>query len=326
MARTILNYGVTGTFKTSQAAQFARWCHANYGGVVLMITTDSGFAPVLEEVQAGIVKPWKVSSCKHPIAVIKRVSKGFWTKELDVTTGIGNQEKLYEISAQEWEGISGIIVEGLEWNAKLYMTDSTRKGRSLGEPLQGADLKDTQKELGEVYLMGSRGTFRGAQEFTLDYIDRFKVLPCPWVMFTSHEDKGEDDNGRSCYGPATIGKALTHTISGAFECTLHSVKNSYTATVGTKGNERKVQKLSGRMYYIEHPDAVSKTLSWPAKLSVPMKIQAQVERRWPDGYVPLLMDEDGNPTSGIADLLDVIDPPPAAEEPATAVVDAGEGE
>ena len=64
---------------------------------------------------------------------------------------------------------------------------------------------------------------------------------------------------------------------------------------------------------MSHPDSTYKNMMWPAKLGVSPRIQAQVEKKWPGGFVPILMDENGEYVSSVVDLLNVIDPPPASE-------------
>ncbi len=311
MARTILNYGILGTYKTTVAGQFARWLYEQYGGITRMLTSDSGFGPVQEEVDAGIIHPWSLNSCTMPIAVVKRVSKGFWTTELDVRTGIGNQEKMVMTPNNQWPLINGYIFEGITRNAELYRLDSERKDRKLGEPLQGSDLAVQQTELGEKYLMNSRATYQAAQRFTADYVERCKGLPCQWVMFTGHQSRGEDDNGRPCLGPEVAGKALNAVIGGWFENTLHSQQYRFKKKINRGGKVVEVETTGTKLFFMAHPDPESKTLFWPAKLGVTPRIQAKVSARYPEGFVPVLIDENGEPVSGIRDLMDMIDPPPS---------------
>ncbi len=314
MARTILNYGILGTYKTTVAGQFARWLYEQYGGITRMLTSDSGFAPVQEEVDAGIIHPWSLNSCTMPVAVVKRVSKGFWTTELDAKTGIGDEQKMVMTPAAHWPAISGYIFEGITRNAELYRLDSERKDRKLGEPLQGSDLVAIQTELGEKYLMNSRATYQAAQRFTADYVERCKGLPCQWVMFTGHQSRGEDDNGRPCLGPEVAGKALNSVVGGWFENTLHSQQYRFKKKLVRAGKTVEIETTGTKLFFMAHPDPESKTLFWPAKLGVTPRIQAKVNRTYPDGFIPVLIDENGEPTSGIRNLMDLIDPPPASDQ------------
>lgn len=313
MARTILNYGILGTFKTSVAGQFARWLNEQYGGVTRMLTSDSGFGPVQEEIDAGIIHPWSLNSCTMPVAVVKRVSKGYWTADLNTRTGIGDEKKLVLTPESHWPLINGYIIEGITRNAELYRLDSERKDRKLGEPLQGSDLAVQQTELGEKYLMNSRATYQAAQRFTADYVERFKGLPCHWVMYTGHQSRGEDDNGRPCLGPEVAGKALNSVVGGWFENTLHSQQYRFKKKITRGGKAIEVETTGTKLFFMAHPDPDSKTLFWPAKLGVTPRIQARINNKYPEGFIPLLINENGEPTSGIRDLMDMIDPPPAVE-------------
>ncbi len=313
MARTILNYGILGTFKTTVAGQFARWLNEQYGGVTRMITNDSGFGPVVEEVEAGIIQPWIMSRCTMPVAVVKRVSKGYWTTSLDVKTGIGDEKKLVLTPDSHWPHINGYIVEGVTRFAEMYRLDSERKNRQLGEPLQGHQMITQQTELGEVYLMNSRATYQAAQRFTADYVDNFKGLPCQWVMFTGHQSRGEDDNGKPCLGPEVAGKALNDKVGGWFENTLHSQQYRFKRKVVRGGKATDVETTGTKLFFMAHLDPDSKTLFWPAKLGVTPRIQARINNRYPEGFIPVLINEDGEPVSGIRDLMDMIDPPPVTD-------------
>jgi hypothetical protein len=68
-----------------------------------------------------------------------------------------------------------------------------------------------------------------------------------------------------------------------------------------------------KMFFMAHPDPESKLLFWPAKLGVTPKIQSGVSKKYPDGFIPVMIDENGEPLSGIRDLMDMIDPPPPVE-------------
>jgi hypothetical protein len=313
MAKTLLNYGILGTFKSTQLGLIANWLYSEFGGVVRMLTADSGLGPVREYIDAGIIHHINLNSCQYPVAVVKRVSKGYWPKRIDLATGKIDEATLALTTEAEWQGVSGYLIEGITRIAELYKIDSERKGRSIGEPLQGSDKAAVQAELGEQYLGASRGTYMGAQGLTADYVERFKGLPVPWVVYTGHESKGEDENDRPCYGPAVLGKALNSVVGGWFENTLHSQQFHYDKK-DSKGNT--IRKTGVKLFFTSHPDATFPKMTWPAKLGVSPRIQAQVEAKWPGGYVPLLMDASGEYVSSIVDLLNVIDPPPSQTVPA----------
>lgn len=327
MARTVLLYGETDTYKSSNAREFARWCTLRTGLPVGWISSDSGWGPAQPDVDAGTILPIKLSSCKYPVAVIKQLSRGMWPEDLDVKTGlfteVGKDNKT-SLRPIDWKKpkLGGYVIEGLHENAKVFMHDSEEKGRAIGEPLQGTEwdkdanaFKYKYVELGEKLVMRSRGTFHHAQVITEAYVNEFKSLPVPWVMFTSHQTLGKDDNDRPALGPAVIGTANVDKITGWFECSFHSVSQMYTADVthvapGTdKVQQLKVQRAGAVLWFQKHPDPVLTKVLWHSKLGVPTERQAQIFKRWPEGNFWLVTDDDtGEYTQSVATLLEMVDP------------------
>lgn len=332
MSRTVLVYGETNTYKSSNAAEFAKWLFTRYKLPVALISSDSGWTPMQNEVDGGVIVPLKLSACKYPIAVMKKVSAGWWPAKLDIRTGVCDELTLAE---PNWSKprFSGYIVEGLTANADLFLGDSEDKGRAIGEPLQGTEFnRDSGKfinkyvELGEKLVLRSRGTYHHAQVVTKKYIDVFKSLPVPWVMMTAHETVGKDDNDRPALGPAICGTANVDKITGWFECSLHTVSQFYQAHVHVLNAEglpvhnpdgsvktREVQREGAVLWYQKHPDTAIRTMTWPAKLGVPTTQHAKVLQRWPDGHLWLMTDEaTGVYEQSVATLLEAIDPTPNA--------------
>lgn len=317
MARTCLVYGKTNTFKSSQAAQFARWLYNRYKKPVGLLSSDSGWVPMRPEIEEGIIVPWSLSAVEHPIAVVKKVSNGFWTSSLDPRTGIGDQEKLVEISKLKTP-LCGLIIEGLTSNATLFMEDSELKGRAIGQPLQGTEWNDALKktvykyvELGEKIVMRSQGTYGHAQIITQTYVNCFKALALPWIMFTAHETKGEDDNDKPILGPAVCGKAGVDKITGWFEVSLRAVSETYQTDIEEDGRMTKVNRNGAVLWYTNHPDQTYRNMLWPAKISVPPKDYAKVLKRWPHGHLWMVVDEEtGEYTQSVATLLEMVDPTP----------------
>lgn len=341
MARTLLMYGETDTYKTSNAREFARWLRHRYAGTswgnlpVGWISSDSGWGPAQPDVDSGDILPIKLSSCKYPVAVIKQLSRGYWPADLDVHTGLFTESDGHgktRLVMQDWRKpmVCGYVVEGLHANAKVFMTDAEEKGRAVGEPLQGTEWdKDAgvfrykYQELGEKLVLRSRGTYYHAQVITETYVDEFKSLPVPWVMFTSHQTLGKDDNDRPAFGPAIIGTANVDKITGWFECSFHAVSQMYDAVIPLKDADGVVQTLNGVprtrtvsregavMWFQKHPDATLRQHLWHSKLGVPVEQHIKVLDRWPEGNLWLIIDEaTGEYTQSIASVLELVDPRP----------------
>jgi hypothetical protein len=129
-------------------------------------------------------------------------------------------------------------------------------------------------EGGESFAMGSRGTNLFVQTITHRYFLELKGLPVPWVLVTTHEGKGEDDNKRAVFGPMIVGKAGIDKIPGWFEHTIHFEKFSYLA------GDKKTMMTGSRMYFDSHADAQLPSVIWPAKVSMTTKRKWELQSKF----------------------------------------------
>jgi hypothetical protein len=335
MARTLLLYGETDTYKTSNCVEFSRWLRRRVSGTkfaglpVGWIYGDSGIGPAQADIAAGYILPVNLAACKYPIAVIKQLSRGMWPGDLDVTTGRFTEDDGHgksRLVMQDWSKpkVCGYVIEGLHENAKIFMGDAEDKGRAIGEPLQGTEWnKDTNSfnykyiELGEKHVLRSRGTYYHAQTVTERYVNAFKSLPVPWCMFTSHQTLGKDDNDRPTFGPAIIGTANVDKITGWFECSFHVVSQIYQAEVVIGGTDEKpVKKMVDRegaiLWFQKHADTTLRQYLWHSKLGVSTQQYTQILKRWPEGHFWLMLDDDtGEYTQSVASILEMVDPTPS---------------
>jgi hypothetical protein len=347
MSRTVLNYGETDTYKSSNAREFARWLTRRYKKPVCLISGDSGWGPMQDDIDAGDIIPIRLSGLSKPIAVIKKLSRGCWPIKIDRKTGLIDEEKITKEPDWKNHPVCGYIIEGLTANAEVFMQDSELKSRAIGEPLQGTswnpgtnafDYKYT--ELGEKLVMRSRGTYHHAQVLTKTYVDSFKSLPneqVPWCYFSAHQTLGEDDNGRPVFGPAICGTANVDKITGWFEFSFHSVSQMYDANVpvtDTEGNIKvlnsaktwvpiseltpemeyvteKVMREGAIAWFMKHPDREFPARLWHAKLGVTGEKHARIFQKWPKGHLWLMQDDiTGEYVQSIATLLEMVEPTP----------------
>lgn len=302
MANTFLLYGESGTYKTSNIGEMADYEYEKGHGITRLMTGDSGFAPVMDQVDRGIIHPWNVKASQWPMACILKASEGYWpTKWKNLEQGVADETSL----KKEWKGVGMYAIEGLSMLGQLFKSDMIKKRRSIGEPLQGSvdDL-----ELGISFMGASRGTYGFVQDRTYDYVTGFASLPVHRLVVTAHEGKGEDDKTkRLIFGPEVIGKAKTDKVPGWFENTFHFNTYSYYTQETSKAGVEKTKRTGIRAHFTRHPDSEVSTIFWPAKLSLTPRQLVAVNKKYPDGFFPLRLDEEGVYTSGMYQFLELLD-------------------
>lgn len=308
MAQTFLLYGVSGTFKTTSLGEAADYQFDVTKKITRLITGDSSFEPCMDQISRGVMEVWDMSTCPYPIAATIKVSEGYWpSKWKDKERGIADEGSLVKDGL---DGVGLVEVEGLTMLANLFKSDLVRKGVSLGEPLQGTEKGSANHtELGVGFLGASRGTYGFVQDRTYDYIKGLKALPVPRVIVTGHEGKGEDQvQKKTIFGPEIAGRAKTDKVSGWFANTLHFESYSYTEqTKGQGGKVSTVKRTGTRAYFRTHPDTELNTVYWPAKLSLTPRQMAALNKKFPEGFFPLLINEDGVYEWGMYQFLELLD-------------------
>src|SRR6185437_13479216 len=256
MAQSLLLYGESSTFKTTQIGLFADYQFARTGLPTRLITCDSGVGPCADQVSRGTLIPLSLKHSPIPIAAINKIAKGMWPKNvIDLESGIWEMDQ-----ASNFEpcltNTGAYAVEGLdrlcELASKAWTMDNQR-----GSP------RGIFEEMGEKFSFRSQSIYGDIQQFIGNVVLYFGGLNVDRVLFTAHESKGKDLSGKTTFGPATMGPALTDKVAGWFEITLHHESYMYTA----KGKSGKSVVRSGvRAYFQRHQDSEVKGMYWPAKL------------------------------------------------------------
>lgn len=295
MAKTLLIYGESGTYKTSQLAEIAEYLYKRYGGITRLATADSGVSPLQEQIECGAIQYWDITTSKNPMGLFKKVVGGYWPDKIE--NGKADESSFRKVTAAEWKGINGFFIEGITRVADVMMKDLREKRRDTGEPLQ-AKFEDS----GVSFAQGSRGTYGFVQTYCQDWIGELKALPCPWVVVTAHEGKGEDlVTKKTIFGPAIVGKAGTDKVCGWFENSIHTESYKYTKKNDTTKHE------GVRGCYVRHADLEVPNVYWPAKLGITPKAMAAVIKRYPKFFVPFTINDAGVYTSGVHTLIQLID-------------------
>lgn len=304
MARTMLIYGKTGSYKSSNLGQIVSYLCQRFGGVVRGVFGDNR-GPLQTQVNSGELQPWDITTHSDPLGCLIAVGKGYWPTRLVDGVAVG---PLKMTTPDEWLQVASVLCEGLTENGALIMRDREDKNVSTGEPLVGVALEQLTGTPGLSinYAMGSRGTYQFAQIQTHRYVKNgFAKLPVPWAIFTAHEKNTLDKyNNRVC-GPVIVGKALIEHISQWFDLTLHLDTYFYDHVV--KKGAKPIKRQGSRAYFMSHQDQAIPTAIWPAKLGVPPELFSQILEKYPEGYVSLVLDQHGFYVSSVKDLLVMID-------------------
>jgi hypothetical protein len=308
MAKTLLLYGSSGTYKTTQCGEFVEYLYARYGKPVRVLTGDSGYGPLMKQVREGKALVWDITNVPLVFGVIMKVAEGWWPTRL--ANGIGDPESM-ALAPDIMDACSGIVCEGLTRFAELLGPHFAAKPDTATHK-NGAKGSINLVEHGQESVTPNVGTYGAVQVATQRYVKKFKALPLPWVMFTAHENKGKDDISKlPVLGVAVMGQAITGLVTGWVETSLHTEPYIY-ATKTKSGKE--VKKTGVRAYFTLHPDSDMPHMTWPAKLGIEPAAAAKVWEKWEDGFIPFTMDAKGVQTSGIWDFLQLIDEVAEMEE------------
>lgn len=309
MAQSLLMYGVTGSFKTSNAVEYAYWLQSRYGGITRGLFGDN-YGPALSAIRDGVIEAWDLTAEPDPLACIILASKGWWPEKLEDGRPQDVGKRKVPLIQNNFEGVSGYLIEGLHENAELFKRMLEAKKQDTGEPLVGIHSAKVYEQTVN-YAMSSRGTYGFCQNQTHRYFKLgFKGLPVPWVCATSHEYANRKEN---IYGVGVAGKALAKTAPQWFDHTIHLVKSDQPVEL-VQGQKKVTVMRDGAIAYFD--GHVIDAVKWPAKLGVEPWLKAEIYKQWPMGYVPLVMTGSGEGwayTSSVRNLLEMIDPAPVEE-------------
>ena len=310
MAQTILTYSESGLGKTTSIGLFARYQFNMTGKRTRLVTCDSGFFPCQKEVDEGIIIPLCLESAPYPIPVLNKLSRGEWpSSPIDVKRGLWNMGK-GSVFVKDLTDTSAYAVEGLTRICELMRKALTDDQQQTGEPLQGQF-----EQMGEKFAFQSRGTLFSIQQLIYNIVTNFRGVQVDRVLWTGHEGKGKDINGRTVFGPATTGQALTDKVSGWFEIVLHHDSFQYQELSRQKFDPDgkplprvMLNKTAMRAWFQRHPDVELPKMYWPAKLGLPPELTAVMYDYFEEGFFPLIMNmQTGEYQQGLHTFLHIID-------------------
>lgn len=274
-ANTILVYGESGTFKTSNIGRFARYIYEKTGKPTRLISADGGgWMPVQAEIDAGIIDALRIVEAEQPLPLLRKLGQGYWPSD-----GRLQLQGLDEVGAYAVEGLTSIPM--------LLLRHLAKTGRKVAEEVVGRfeeEIEVDGRKTKEVFSAPARSHYGFIQNFVLDMLANFRALPVERVLFTAHEGKGSDDvTNQTIYGPATVGKAITDRLPSEVGDLLHF----YAAPVAVTGGK---SRLEVRCYMDKHPDTQT-SIIWPAKTRLQPEQLTEFRGKFPEACFPLTLEQ-----------------------------------
>lgn len=270
-ANSLLVYGDSGRYKTTNVGRFARYMYEKTGKPIRVISADGGgWGPIQGEIDAGIIDALRVVESETPLPLLRKLGQGYWPKG-------------QSLSLDGLDDVSAYAVESLQSLGTMLMRYIVRSGRKISEEVVGQFIESVSAIEGgakdEKFSAPARSHYGFVQNELLGIIANFRALPVERVLFTAGEGKGTDDmTNQLVYGPLAIGKALTDRLPYEVGDLLHFQAEAVN------------NKLEIRCYFKPHADAVTRVV-WPAKARIQPSQLGALDKRWPMGYYPLTLEE-----------------------------------
>lgn len=284
---TLVLYGPTGSRKTSQIGEFAKYIYEKTGKVTRLLSADGGgWAPIQDLINAGVIEAWRITDEPRLLSAIQAASKGAWPAK--IVAGIRMPGPVLlpapEARAKALANVGAYAVEGWFSIASAVMRFLVDKGIKVNEDVVS---KFTESgDFGEFsFGAPSRGHYGFVQNFILDVIRNFASLPVERVLYTSLEGKGEEKVTKGLqYGPSVAGSALTASIPQYVGDCLHFEDFMEDKGIDPNNPKQKLTETGVRVWFTSHPDTQTGVM-WPAKSRlVPSKVEEFRKRIGPNGY------------------------------------------
>ena len=307
MARSGVIFGDTGTFKTTAIAHMARYIAEKTGKATLLFSCDGGgWGPCQEEVEAGMIRPYRCDTATIPLPILRKVSQGYWPRNPEET----DLAKL-DFCPVEWGDVGAVAVEGFTSIGTMLMRHAADRNLKTGEegttPFSMPIMVNGRVQ-NETFAGNSRGHYNFVQNQLYGLTMNFVSWPVDYVLFTGHEKKTEEGDRTTVMGIAVPGKAITPLIpTWVGDCIhaqdYHLERVMSVPRIGGKPGEMEDIKTVDtvcRYYFKKHPDPVT-GIMYPAKPRVTHGAVAALDKAFPGGFFVPTTDH------GFDDYLRVLD-------------------
>jgi hypothetical protein len=272
MAKSVVLYGDSGTWKTTQAGVAAIYLFKKWKLPIRLVTAEES-QPLQPLVEAGIIDKIQFkSNAVAPFAFLTKLSQGWWKD------GKG-------IVVPPKEGplpCAGYIVEGLTSIAEILIRNHTESGRKISQDVVGSWTED-----GLRFGQPSPSHYGNVQNNMLWRISDFTNLQCDRVIFTSHEAKGEEESSRTpIRGAGLVGQKGTDKIPKLVGSYIHAEYYGKEEIAIDPLTKDKIAVFRPRMryFFVPHPDPKLPGITYPAKPRLTPNQIPRLMEIWPGGY------------------------------------------
>jgi hypothetical protein len=290
MARSGAIYGDTGTFKTTAIAHFARYIAEKVGKATLLFSADGGgWGPCQEEIEAGMIRPYRCDTSTIPLPIVRKISQGYWPQNPEET----DISKVNFVPVN-WAEVGAIAVEGFTSIGTMLMRHVADKNLKTGE--EGTSpftqlIRVSGEIRQETFAGNSRAHYGFVQNQLYGLTMNFTSLPVEYVLFTGHEKKAEDGDRNTVYGISAPGKAISALIPTWIGDCIHAQDYQVERRVqvaklnGKPGETEEVVTVDTicRYYFKKHPDPVT-GIMYPAKPRVTHGAVTALDKVYPGGF------------------------------------------
>lgn len=289
MARSGVIYGPTGTYKTTQIKWFAHYIARKTGKATALISCDGGgWDSCQEEVDDGMIIPFRVEMSAIPLPLIVNISRGYWPKDVKEA-----EPSKIVLKRMPFDDIGAIAIEG--WSsisqvAMRYMPDAGisvggEDRNKLGGWNQSMNI-DFDDGRGSVlvpshFRSNTRGDYGFVQKFIYGITMNFNSLPLEYALYTALENKTEDEDRVTVYGPEIAGKKATANCGPWVGDMIHC--QDYITYNTPAGTDTPVASTEVRYYYERHQDPRT-NVPFPAKFRAVPAAVPKIRARWPGGF------------------------------------------
>lgn len=277
-------YGNSGIGKTTQLYYVAKRLHAETGKPVRCVSWEDSsrmiYAPLI---QSGAMDYLSVVSSPDPLALLAELREGNWP----------TPDRKGWMQREKWAGeVSGYILEGLTTGCESVLEACRQGHRFLRE-----QAKDAFETGGRKFTAASQTAYGFAQAELLVAVKQFSDLPVDFVLWSAHEAGGMDDDAGLIRGPALVGKAKTARVQAYVGAVLH------------------LDRTPNGVYcfFKPHADPAMPGVTYPAKITLPPEVAAQLQAKYPDGRFPVRLER-----PDLADFLFTVRDAARGTQPVTA--------
>lgn len=290
MARSGVIYGDTDTFKTTAIAHLARYIAEKTGKCTLLFSCDGGgWEPCQEEVDAGMIRPYRCDTATIPLPILRKVSQGYWPTN-PTETDIAK----VDFRQVPWDEVGAVAVEGFTSIGTMLMrhvADRNLKTGEEGTTPFSMPIRVDGEIRNETFAGNSRGHYNFVQNQLYGLTMNFISWPVEYVLFTGHEKKTEEGDRTVVMGIAVPGKAITPLIPTWVGDCIHAQDyqiERVTQILKPGGKPGEMEDLRTferhcRYYFRKHPDPVT-GICYPAKPRVSHSAVRELDKKFPGGF------------------------------------------